>query len=317
LFSEGKGGVDWQRCACHFGAMSHGVCKLTGTHGKFVKCHIIPAALTPPEVKGDPLHQGGQGRSVRRMISWYDKALVTRAGEEILRDLDTWAIRELRQQKLIWSSWGADSELNTRDYVRLPVDGIGWGFREIQVSDAARLRQFFLSLLWRAAASNMYEFAEVAVEEPVLAQLRDMILAGSADPPYLFPIQLNQLSTRGVPHNLTPISRMVADPDPNGGDTPPYPIFRFYFDGLCVKFDRRSLNQQFVDQHKRVLVGASDRLAISTMTFEKSWQLRNFVQLQIEGLRAEGILVGKSESDLQAIWNYGCELVLGRKLRGD
>jgi hypothetical protein len=144
-----------------------------------------------------------------------------------------------------------------------------------------------------------------------------MILAGSADPPYLFPIQLNQLSTRGVPHNLTPISRMVTDPDPNGGETPPYPVFRFYFDGLCVKFDRRSLNQQFVDQHQRVLVGASDRLAISTVTFEKSWQLRNFVQLQMEGLRAEGVLIGKSESDLQAIWNYGCELILGTKLPGN
>jgi hypothetical protein len=116
-----KRGVDWQRSACHFGAMGYGVCKLTGTHGKFVKCHIIPAALTPPEVKGDPLHQGGQGRSVRRISSWYDKALVTRAGEEFLRDLDTWGIRELRQQKLIWSSWGAHTELNTRDHVKLPL----------------------------------------------------------------------------------------------------------------------------------------------------------------------------------------------------
>jgi hypothetical protein len=49
------------------------------------------------------------------------------------------------------------------------------------------------------------------------------------------------------------------------------------------------------------------------VTFEKSWQLYNFVQLQMEGLRAEGLLDGKSETDLQAIWNYGCELVLSRK----
>ena len=152
------------------------------------------------------------------MSSWYDKNLVTRIGEEILRDLDTWAINELRRHKLVWSSWGSDCELNAADHAKLPLDDTGWGFREIEVSDPARLRLFFLSLLWRAAASNMYEFGEVVIAEPILSQLRDMIVAGTADPAYLFPIQLNQLSTRGVPHNLTPIARMVTEPDPNGGE---------------------------------------------------------------------------------------------------
>ena len=35
------------------------------------------------------------------------------------------------------------------------------------------------------------------------------------------------------------------------------------------------------------------------------------------GLRAAGLLDGKWESDLEAIWNYGCELFLGRKLATD
>ena len=88
------------------------------------------------------------------MSSWYDTALVTSPGEEILRGLDDWAIRELRQHKLIWSSWGTDIELNTADHVQLPLDAMGWGCREIEVSEPARLRLFFLSLLWRAAASS-------------------------------------------------------------------------------------------------------------------------------------------------------------------
>jgi hypothetical protein len=110
---------------------------------------------------------------------------------------------------------------------------------------------------------------------------------------------------------------MVTEPDPNGGETAPFPVFRFYFDGLCARFDRRPLNQLFVDQRDRILVGASKRLSISTVPLEKSWHMKNFVQLQIEGLRAAGLLDGKSESHLEAIWNYGCELFLGRKLPTD
>jgi hypothetical protein len=87
---------------------------------------------------------------------------------------------------------GAVVELDAPDHVQVPVDDMGWGLREVEVAEPARLRLFFLSLLWRAATSNLYEFADIVIEEPVLNQLRDMILAGTADPQYLFPIQLNQ-----------------------------------------------------------------------------------------------------------------------------
>jgi hypothetical protein len=86
--------------------MKEGICKLTGEKGKFVKSHIIPAALTTPEGTG-PLTQGGRGRPpIRRWSSWYDPCLVTQAGEAILAEYDNWAIQELRKNKLIWSSWG-------------------------------------------------------------------------------------------------------------------------------------------------------------------------------------------------------------------
>ena len=122
-------------------------CKLTRSEGKFVRAHVIPSALTPPEVKGAALHQSGLGRqAVKRWTSWYDPKLVTAEGEAALRDLDTWAIQELRGHKLTWSSWGDDAELSAPDH-RPVLPDEGWGLREITISDPDRLRLFFLSLL--------------------------------------------------------------------------------------------------------------------------------------------------------------------------
>lgn len=152
--------------------------------------------------------------ATKRWSSWYDPKLVTAEGEAILRDLDAWAINELRRHKLVWSSWGDEAELRTPDHRVLLPDG-GWGFREIEVSDPNMFRLFFLSLLWRAAASTIPDLDDVQLDDRDLQQLRDMILSGNAAPLTFYPILLMQLSTRGKPHNLTPFRRTVTEPDPN------------------------------------------------------------------------------------------------------
>lgn len=45
--------------------------------------------------------------------------------------------------------------------IEIPDSG-GWGIRKIEGIDGSRLRLFFISLLWRAAVSEMVEFREVA-----------------------------------------------------------------------------------------------------------------------------------------------------------
>ena len=75
--------------------MAIGICKLTGKNGTFVKCHILPQAFTKPMTPGAPLIQVGDGhRPSQRWTSWYDKAIVTRAGEDFLEKIDTKAIAE-------------------------------------------------------------------------------------------------------------------------------------------------------------------------------------------------------------------------------
>jgi len=162
--------------------MAIGTCKLTGDFGPFVKAHIIPQALTYGATKDLPFVQAGPDHPpIKRWTSWYDPNIVTRAGENILASYDDWAIDELRCHELVWSSWSGD-ELRSADYSPIPGNDEGWGFREVQGIDGPRLRLFFLSILWRAAASEMREFREVQIRHSQMRRLRRMLMEGNPEP---------------------------------------------------------------------------------------------------------------------------------------
>lgn len=182
--------------------MAQGVCKLTGKHGAFIEAHLIPKALTKPERPGLPFLQAGDGnRPTRRWTSWYDNQLVTQSGEDILTALDTWAITELRRNKLVWSGWQDAISLGGNHE---PIPETEYGFRTIVGVDTRRLRLFLLSLLWRAAATSRPEFNAIDVPVHDLEQIRQMVLTGSVEPIEFYAMQLIQLSTLGSIHNLTP-----------------------------------------------------------------------------------------------------------------
>ena len=211
----------------------YGICKLTGQCGAFVDSHIIPEALTRPSIRGNPLTQHGEGqRPSRRWTSWYDSQLVTAEGERFLSDLDTWAISVLRRHKLVWSGWGNRTGLDGQHTVVNETLGI----RSIDGIDTKKLRLFFHSLLWRAAASAREEFKDISVSAEELEVLRTAILGTAAPPLDFYPVQLAQLSTRGVAHNQTPIPDRKYLPNPYvpGGSPIELPTYRFYMDGLIA-----------------------------------------------------------------------------------
>lgn len=257
-----------------------GECRLTRTDGKFVRAHIIPAALTPLP-KGRPLAQAGPGyRPRRRWQSWYDMRLVTRPGEDILSAYDDWGIRELRRHRLIWRSWGQSRELDCDEFRPL---GNVHGVREI-TSDPERLRLFFVSLLWRAAETSLQEFDEIELPEADRELLRLSLIGAIPPAPDFYPIMLTQLSTRGPPHNMTALAQEKPVPDPVSGEAFVVPIFRFYFDGLIVHFHRPPLRDPAAALGPMV-VGNEPRLVIPTVKFEGSWQFQNLVRVQAESER--------------------------------
>lgn len=256
--------------------MAQGHCRLTGQYGRFVVSHIIPKALTRPSVSGRSFIQAGNGdRPTRRFDSWYDPELVTRVGEDLLADLDSAGIELLRRHQLVWSGRGTGEEL--RGEILWP-EGEGAGMRFLPESlDQRVLRQFLLSILWRAAQSGRPEFAEISLPVEHLEKLRQMVLAGSTVPYDWYPIILTQLMERGPNHNLAP--QAVAMPVRNelGQETGKLRALRFYFDGLVVNFmcpESNDLPEDQDDDHVSkltenypVLIVKNDQ-SLQVMTYE-------------------------------------------------
>ena len=220
-----------------------------------------------------PFVQAGSGKHpIRRWSSWYDKRLVTAAGEAILTELDTWAISQLRAHKLVWSGWGPMQALPRSDET---VPGTGWSVRKVSGIDPRRLRLFFLSLLWRAAATDRPEFSEVDMPAKDIEKLRSMLVAGDPEPLSFYPTTLTQLSTLGITHNLTPLAETKTIPGLGGEADQTVPYFRFYFDGLIAHMHRQASDGGVSGGLGPLVVGAGGELVLSTIPFETSFEREN------------------------------------------
>ena len=208
-----------------------GQCRLTGEVGAFVKSHLIPLALTRLSGSGEKFVEAGIGHGRKlRSNSWYDPGLVTRSGEDILADIDAVGIELLREHRLVWSSWG-ESSLQAERLDEIDTAGL---FRFVPIQNPAALQLFFLSLLWRAGATSRPEFDDVVLRPDVLADLAGRILRRDAGSFMDYPVQLFQLSTKGLLHNRSPIlerKRMIGL-DGQPGQEVDY--VRFYLDGLVA-----------------------------------------------------------------------------------
>lgn len=259
-----------------------GTCKLTGQTGRFIKSHIIPQALTRPAQRNLPFWQVHPDKPpLRRWSSWYDSELVVRAGEDILTSYDTWAVEALRRERLVWSGWGSQKSLGALNY---NIGDSPWGVRKIENIDGKRLRLFLLSLLWRAAVTDLPEFDSVLLPADDIEHLRTLICTGNSGPMDFYPAQLTQLSTIGVIHNHAPFADIKSVPDLGGGDLTRHlqePIFRFYFDGLIVHIYRRKFPSAEIQELGNLIVGQDDTLLVTTQTYEGSYQSLQRTNVQV------------------------------------
>jgi hypothetical protein len=174
---------------------------------------------------------GEKKRPRRRWDSWYDSTLVTRDGESILQELDAWGIETLRYHHLVWSSWGSLFEV-PQPHLKLGP----FGMRILRGIDPDRWRLFFASLLWRAAATSLPEFADVVLPPAELEQLRQSLFDRKPLGDEFYPVALTQLSTRGRDHVRAPFKTDMEMFDNDGNTLGKTAIFRFYFDGLTAQF---------------------------------------------------------------------------------
>jgi len=249
---------------------TQGICKLTNQRGKYIKSHIIPAALTRPSLKGNCFLQFGENqRQKKRWSSWYDPELVTAEGEKYLTDLDTWAVKVLRKHKLVWSGWNGQAELDKNLH---NTDAQFGGIRIVEGIDPIKIRLFFLSILWRIAATNLNEFSYAVLPKNDLEYLRLMIINNNPEPQSFYPFQLTQLVTKGFMHNHAGVK---MDLQINSGGYNSFPIFRLYFDGLIIYVYLGLKLPGSIDKLKGILVGSSNSLIVTTVPFDHSLQFKS------------------------------------------
>lgn len=247
-----------------------GVCALLGEEGQFAKSHLIPQALTQTDVRGERLIETAIGfRPIRRFTSWYDHQLVTHKGEQILSEIDTHGIAELRKHKLVWSGWGKDKKLNTIDYSVQPDAENGLGVRLIENIDSHKLRLFFLSLLWRALSTKVKEFSHLENIGVDLPALGEIIATKARTPASYHPIVLSQIDNRGFTHNHTPTVQEIDFPFEGGIRKAFY--YRFYMNGIVAHIYPEECNDLFLTAPVS-FVGGAETLWVFTRRFEESKQ---------------------------------------------
>lgn len=253
--------------------VKEGLCALTEIVGPFVKSHLIPQALTLPDFPGSPFMEVGRGsRPIRRFTSWFDDALVIRAGEDYLSDIDSRAIAELRKQKLVWSGWGKNKVLVCNHHEFISVEGCE-GLRMIPGVDTEILRLFLLSLLWRALVTTRKEFSHVTNVGVDIEELRKIILSGEPGDPFRYPIMLYQMSTRGVVHNNTPSHDEVVLPAIDDESEDRIDTYRFYMQGMVAHI-YAVVDRRVVRRLGNMPLGCSENTLIFTWPFDSSKQLR-------------------------------------------
>lgn len=150
-----------------------------------------------------------------------------------------------------------------------------FGLRKVSCNNASMLRLFFLSLLWRAAATTRAEFQDIRMAADDLEQLRRMVREGNPSPLDFYPTTLLQIASRGPMHNLVPIE-MDDTLDTGDGEMRRVHVLRFYFDGLIARMHPSMTN---INELRAFIVGGGPELVVQMQFFEDSFQLGNLRRL--------------------------------------
>lgn len=248
-----------------------GICGLLGVEGKFAKSHLIPQALTSHSTKGSHFVESGRGfRPVRRFTSWFDHRMLITEGEQVLGKIDSDGIAELRKHKLIWSGWAGAKKLDDADYDVPFENGSERAVRLLEGVDTAKLRIFFLSILWRSLKTTIKEFEYLPREGVNLDRIGKMLITGDPGSPSYHPVVLTQISTLGFNHNHSPTYHEMDLPV--GGGARRIGYYRLYMQGIIAHIYPENC-EELLETMAAVFIGGHEKLWVSCQKFEDSKQL--------------------------------------------
>lgn len=249
-----------------------GYCRLTGAKGLLVKSHIVPRFLADKALgQAHRIQFGESGRPQLLFNSWVDSTIVVAKGEKRLADIDTAAAKIFRRLGLTWRYFPL-----TTNATRTPVGEHDCDFIAIpvKIEDAAALRLFFLSVLWRSVVSKRTEFSQISLDENSTEKLRRIVLGVDTPNDADFPSVLLLLTSAGEPQIQSPLAQTI-NMEALGFDLPNVPIFRFFFDGLIVHMGRKLEDEALLEAWGSRVVGTKPELIVIGRPYNGSSQETN------------------------------------------
>lgn len=194
-----------------------GECRLTNQVGPMAKAHIIPNAFmrradTTPFMECD-----GRSRSLKRFTGWYDQDILGVRSEAIIAELDDAAAKCFIGGGFTYRARRDPNNIEVLRDSFVPGD-----IYEIENVHTAKLRLFGLSLLWRAAASDLDAMRLVTVKESNLRDIGELILAGDPGSPLQYPVYFGFFCGAEELPKLAPFQPSK------------HPFFRFFLDGVVA-----------------------------------------------------------------------------------
>jgi hypothetical protein len=232
------------------------LCKLCGRSAPLVQAHIIPESMYPfesgrrqPLLKVPSNSDAPLGKS---RVGEYDPELVCGPCEAKFSPCDDYASRLLRK------------EPKPEDCVY--VDG-EWRAYTIETYDYAKLKLFFVSLLWRASESTRTFFENVSVGPQHTAQLSEMIRNKDPGRPDEYSVCIVRFTDNIEAH------KSVMTPQKQRYDGVRF--CRFYLAGyMCpIKVDQRSAPSHF----SSFVLRPSEALRIIVMKFNETHEFKALV----------------------------------------
>jgi hypothetical protein len=229
-------------------------CKLCGKSKQLIKAHSIPECFfrllrngkTPPKLVSNTPDTYPK----KSPIGVYDKQILCGDCEHIFSPLDDYAC------KLLIETFS--------EKFAITYNGKTIGYKLDKI-DYNKLKLFFMSVLWRAAASTHTFYSRVTTG-PYEEQLREMIISGDPGTPELFSVILARFNSP-----FDKVTDTISDP------------FRTRFDGgvnyyvfymgsfiAYIKIDKRPTPSNFA----RVQLTPNEPLIILTRDFLNSRELK-------------------------------------------
>jgi len=177
--------------------------------------HVIPKAFMWRTTDAPFVDWGGEGRPRRLYSGWYDRNILTDAGEKYFNAVDDAAAKCFVENGFTYRK-----RRNPLDMNKLGERFVPNQFYQIEGVNSSLIRLFGLSLLWRAAVSKEEAFKDVKVSPSHLADLRDRILCGDAGPCTEYALFY------AVFCDATELTKMSPF-KPKG-----FPFYRFFLDGV-------------------------------------------------------------------------------------